>query len=132
MRTRSLLSCSFTMLAMTVGTAHAAPWVPCAPLSSINPLNCDIASRPSSTFEYAIAYNTREPLPIVCTFWNLGARITNKQPYLVFSDNPAANLLWGGFVFYEHRCPGRRCLRRRLSASLLVSVHQQRDHDRQH
>jgi len=102
MRTLSLLSCSFTMLAMNMGTAQAAPWVPCAPLSSINPLNCDIASRPSSTFEYAVAYNTREPLPIVCTFWNLGARITNKQPYLVFSDNPAASLLWGGFVFYQN------------------------------
>ena len=104
MRTGSLLSCPLILLALGMGPAQAAPWIPCAQLSGLNPVTCEIPGRPSTAWEYAIAFNSREPHTVVCTFWNVGtgARIANKQPYLVFSDNPATGAQWGGFVFYQN------------------------------
>jgi hypothetical protein len=90
------------VLVGTAGAAQAAPWVPCGQLSNLNPTTCQIANRPSTQYEYAIAYNTTEPVPVVCTFWNVGARIANKEPYLIYSDNPPAGMRWGGFVFYQN------------------------------
>ena len=66
---------------------------------------------PSTHYEYGIAYNSREPLPVVCTSWNVGARLYNKDPYFVQSDNPTAGMRYGGFVFYtgtqadDDNCP---------------------------
>jgi hypothetical protein len=102
MRAVSLLSLPAVLMTLGAGVAQAAPWLPCGQLSGINPLTCQIGGRPSTGWEYAIAYNTNEPLPVVCTFWNLGARIANKEPYLIHSDNPAAGMSWGGFVFYQN------------------------------
>ena len=102
MRTGSLLTGSLGLLALGIGSAQAAPWVVCGNLTTLSPVTCQIPGRPSTAWEYAIAYNSREPLPVGCTFWNFGARIANKEPYLVYSDNPAASLRWGGFVFYQN------------------------------
>jgi hypothetical protein len=84
------------------GTAHAAAWQVCGQLEDINPLTCTIPGRPLRTFEYGIAYLTREPVPVVCTFWNVGARIANKTPVFVYSDNPPGGMRYGGFVFYQN------------------------------
>ncbi|MGD9509434.1 MAG: hypothetical protein AB7I59_26560 [Geminicoccaceae bacterium] len=102
MRIGSLLPGSLALLALGIGSAQAAPWVVCGNLSTLSPVTCQIPGRPSTVWEYAIAYNTAEPVPVVCTSWNLGARIANKEPYLVYSDNPSVSLRWGGFVFYQN------------------------------
>lgn len=102
MRTGSLLTGPLALLALGIGSAQAAPWVVCGNLTTLSPVTCQIPGRPSTAWEYAIAYNSTEPLPVVCTSWNVGGRIANKEPYLVYSDNPAVNLRWGGFVFYQN------------------------------
>jgi hypothetical protein len=56
---------------------------------------------PLTQYEYGIGLNSDEPLPVVCTRWNHGTRIYNKQPYFVHSDNPLTGMHYGGFVFYR-------------------------------
>jgi hypothetical protein len=84
------------------GTAYAAPWSVCGQIDDINPATCTIPGRPLRLYEYAIAYNTTEPVPVVCTFWNVGTRIANKTPYFIDSDNPPLGMKYGGFVFYKN------------------------------
>jgi len=89
------------------GTAHAAPWAVCGKIAGINPdvsspLHCTLPNRPQTQYEYGIAYNTTEPVPVVCTNWNGGTLIANKTPYLVYSDNPLLGMRYGGFVFYKN------------------------------
>ncbi|MDZ7955060.1 hypothetical protein [Nostoc sp. DedQUE09] len=84
-----------------VSPAYASDWLQCANLTQIDVSTCQILNYPSASYEYAISYNTTEPLPVVCSFWNVGARIYNKQPYLIVSDNPTAGMNYGGFIFYK-------------------------------
>jgi hypothetical protein len=93
--------CLVVALVAMVGTAHATNWEVCGTIRDINPNSCQIASRPATQFEYGIAYITAEPVPVVCTFWNVGARIANKTPLFVDSDNPSLGMRYGGFVFYN-------------------------------
>ena len=97
-----LLLAAVCLVVGLVSPVRADPWVPCGRLVQINPATCQIPGRPLTVYEYGIAYNTREPVPVVCTFWNLGARIANKTPYLIESDNPVAGMRYGGFVFYQN------------------------------
>ena len=76
------------------------PWVACGSLGEIDTIACQLPAYPSRDYEYAVSYNSREPLPVVCTYWNRGVRMYNKIPYLVFSDNPTAGMRHGGFIFY--------------------------------
>jgi hypothetical protein len=91
-----------TAFVVTAGTAHAASWQSCGQISQINPVTCQIPNRPLTQYEYGIAYNTTEPVSVVCTFWNVSARIANKTPYLIYSDNPLQGMRYGGFVFYQN------------------------------
>lgn len=85
-----------------VSPAYASDWLQCANLSQIDVNNgCQISNYPISSYEYAISYNSTEPLPVVCTSWNAGVRIYNKQPYMVLSDNPTTSMSYGGFIFYR-------------------------------
>ncbi|MBE9107089.1 hypothetical protein IQ229_19830 [Nostoc cf. edaphicum LEGE 07299] len=84
-----------------VSPAYASDWIQCAYLSQIEVNTCQIPSYPSARYEYAISYNTTEPLPVVCSQWNVGARIYNKQPFMVLSDNPPVGMSYGGFIFYR-------------------------------
>ncbi|BBD69099.1 hypothetical protein NIES4072_35720 [Nostoc commune NIES-4072] len=85
-----------------VSPAYASDWLLCGNLSQIDVNNgCQIPNYPSGRYEYAISYNTNEPLPVVCSSWNVGLRIYNKQPYMVLSDNPSAGMSYGGFIFYR-------------------------------
>lgn len=93
-------------LVAMAGPAQAASWQVCGTLSSINPLTCEIAGQPLAQVEYGIAYITTEPVPVVCTFWNVGARIANKTPLFIYSDNPLAGMRYGGFVFYQNTAAG--------------------------
>jgi len=99
------------LLVGMVSPVLAASWLSCGTLANIT--SCQIPGRPSTVYEYAIAYNTVEPVPVVCTSWNVGERIANKEPYFVLSDNPPVGMLRGGFVFYrdtnaaDDDCPGR-------------------------
>ena len=79
--------------------ASATGWFHCGNLSQVG-WSCQLASYPSGGYEYGIAYNTSEPLPVTCSYWNYGMRIYNKAPYFVQSDTPSSGMLWGGFVFY--------------------------------
>ena len=102
MKTKMIQFCCLVALVAFVGTAQATNWEVCGLLREINPLTCEIAGRPLTQFEYGIAYNTTEPVPVVCTFWNVGARIANKTPYFVESDDPSLGMRYGGFVFYQN------------------------------
>ncbi|MCC5601100.1 hypothetical protein [Nostoc favosum] len=84
-----------------VSPAYASDWIQCGNLSQIDVNTCQILNYPTSSYEYAISYNTAEPLPVVCTQWNVGARIYNKQPYIIQSDNPTTSMSYGGFIFYR-------------------------------
>jgi hypothetical protein len=79
--------------------AHAGPWFPCGDITQVG-WSCQLASYPSTHYEYGIAYNTNEPQVVNCSYWNYGRRITNRHPYLVMSDNPSTSMRWGGFTFY--------------------------------
>ena len=79
------------------------PWLVCGSLSQIQVGGVNsgaIPGKPLTKFEYAIAYNSSEPIPVIVTGWNHGLRVYNKTPYLVFSDDPA-NMKQGGFIFYS-------------------------------
>ncbi|MCP3102703.1 hypothetical protein LZ198_27890 [Myxococcus sp. K15C18031901] len=81
--------------------AAAGPWFPCGSFSDLNlTKNCQLDRYPVTHFEYAIQYNSAEPLPVVCTTWNYGFRIYNKLPIVVESDNPQGVMRWGGAIFY--------------------------------
>ncbi|MCC5619310.1 hypothetical protein LC605_30450 [Nostoc sp. CHAB 5836] len=84
-----------------VSPAYASDWIQCANLSQIDVNTCQIQNYPSARYEYAISYNTTEPLPVVCSYWNVGVRIYNKQPYMINSDNPPAGMSYGGVIFYR-------------------------------
>lgn len=77
-----------------------APWFACGNLGQVNTSTCQLPEYPILDYEYAIGYNSREPLPVVCTLWNRGVRLYNKTPYLIFSDNPTTVMRYGGAVFY--------------------------------
>ena len=103
MKTKITQFCCLVALVAFVSTAHASNWEFCGLLRDIDPATCQIASRPLTIYEYGIAYNTpAEPVPVVCTFWNVGARIANKTPYFIESDDPSAGMRYGGFVFYQN------------------------------
>jgi len=111
MKKQSLLG-SLTVIGICLSSVQvlAAPWTKCGNITQITPIIAavlpgggggEIPGYPSIKYEYAIAYNTTEPVPVVVTAWNYGTRIANKEPYLVFSDNPATGMKQGGFVFYK-------------------------------
>jgi hypothetical protein len=93
----ALLLVPFALLA-NAATAQGADWVACGTINQMS--GTQLPNYPSVRYEYGIAYNGAEPLPAICTDWNRGFRCYNKQPYFVFSDNPAVGMQWGGFVFY--------------------------------
>lgn len=84
-----------------VSPAYASDWLQCGNLSQIDVNSCEIPNYPTASYEYAISYNSTEPLPVVCTNWNAGVKIYNKQPYMVASDNPPTGMSYGGFIFYK-------------------------------
>jgi hypothetical protein len=107
MKKKSLLG-SLTVIGICLSSVQvlAAPWTTCGNITQITPITTsntggEIPSYSSKNYEYAIAYNTIEPVPVVVTAWNQGTRIANKEPYLIFSDNPATGMKQGGFVFYK-------------------------------
>ncbi|WP_148314201.1 hypothetical protein [Sorangium cellulosum] len=98
LRRAAMLPASLSLVAIA-SAAQAAEWIPCARIDRLR--ECELQAFPSTRYEYGITYLTNsEPLPVVCTFWNSGRRIYNKHPFLNYSDNPAAGMRWGGFVFY--------------------------------
>ena len=102
MRKATLLVGTLACLGLGTGATQAAPWVSCGTLGSISQLTFQIPGRPLATWEYGIAYITKEPVPVVATAWNRGVRIVNKEPLLVLSDDPAGGMQWGGFLFYQN------------------------------
>ncbi|HYO66079.1 MAG TPA: hypothetical protein VEU33_08355 [Archangium sp.] len=78
--------------------AHAGHWFPCGNITQIG-WSCQLSSYPSTHYEYGIVYNSAEPHVVTCSYWNVGMRITNRLPYLVWSDNPTTSMYWGGFTF---------------------------------
>ncbi|WP_157775170.1 hypothetical protein [Melittangium boletus] len=86
-----------SMLAVP-GVSMAGEWFPCGNLGQLS--NCQIPNFPNTRYDYGIAYNVQSPIPVVCVTWNVGYRVHNKDPYFVYSDNPASGVSWGGFVFY--------------------------------
>src|ERR1044071_7012420 len=56
--------------------ASAAGWFACGDLSQIG-WSCQLASYPTTQYEYGIAYNMSEPSTVTCSYWNYGMRIYN-------------------------------------------------------
>jgi hypothetical protein len=106
MKTKMIPFCCLVVLAAMVGIVHAASWQACGVISNIDPLTCQIPGQSLAQVEYGIAYNTFEPVPVVCTTWNVGVRIANKTPYFIESDDPLAGMRYGGFVFYQNTNAG--------------------------
>lgn len=80
------------------GLPTASPWMACGTLTSITG-NCQMANYPSTEYQYGVAYLTGV-IPYVCSFWNSGYRLYNRDPFFVDSDNPENGMLRGGVVFY--------------------------------
>ncbi len=79
----------------------ATPWVACGTLNQMTVGNGGtIPGKPVNSFEYGIAYLSNEPVPVLSSLWNSGIRVYNKDPMMVWSDNPDINMRQGGFVFY--------------------------------
>lgn len=78
--------------------AYAGEWFPCGNLGQLS--NCQLPAYPGTRYEYGMAYNTSQPIPVVCSSWNVGSRLYNKDPYFVYSDNPSSTMQWGGAMFY--------------------------------
>lgn len=74
-------------------------WKPCGTISQIA-LKCSLPQFPLTDYEYGIAYNSEEPMPVSCVVWNRGQKIHNRQPYLIYTDDPSKGMKWGGFIFY--------------------------------
>jgi len=81
------------------GLAYAGDWFVCGNLGQLS--NCQLPTYPTTQYEYAIQWNSPEPLPVACVTWNVGWKIQNKQPYFVDSDIPTSGMHWGGFMFYS-------------------------------
>lgn len=95
---------NFTAIGLILSSMQlqAAPWFVCGNLSQLTIANnATIPGRPITQYEYGIAYNSIEPVPVLASNWNVGYRIYNKVPYMTFSDNPAVSMYQGGFVFYS-------------------------------
>ena len=90
--------------------AQAGEWFHCGNLGQLSA--CQLQAYPATKYEYGIAYNTSWPVSVTCSGWNVGWRIYNTAPYFVVSDNPSANMLWGGFMFYTgtHATDDDECL----------------------
>ena len=98
---RFIVKILLSLSIVPVASFAATPWQACGNLSQMNVANGGtISGKPLSKYEYAIAYNSTEPVPVIATNWNYGIRIYNKSPYFVVSDNPE-NMKMGGFVFYS-------------------------------
>jgi len=99
-QTRGLLAGIAVLTGLAASApAHAAGWFQCGNLLQVG-WSCQVTGYPNTQYEYGIAYNSSEPLPVNCTYWNYGMRIYNRDPYFVMSDNPASSMNWGGFAFY--------------------------------
>ncbi|MEO8182176.1 MAG: hypothetical protein ABI895_25355, partial [Deltaproteobacteria bacterium] len=75
------------------------PWSSCGTLSDFNTA-CENPAFPTLEYQYAISFNSWEPMPVQCTGFNVGRRVYNALPYLINSDDPSQTMSWGGFLFY--------------------------------
>jgi hypothetical protein len=91
------------------------PWFLCGSLAALQ--SCSLASFPTDVYEYGFKYNSSEALAASCLFWNVGFRLINRNPYIIFSDNPTdGSMRFGGAMFYTgtnasdddvpSQCPG--------------------------
>jgi hypothetical protein len=77
------------------------PWFQCGDLGDLaEGTDCQIDEYPGLEYEYGFIYNSRTPLPAVCTYWNRGQRFYNRDPYFVSADNPSNNIGYGGAMWY--------------------------------
>lgn len=89
-----------------------SPWAPCGQFTELDDM-CELGKYPLLKYEYAmIGLNQPGPVPILCTGWNRGLRIYNRDPYFVESDKPDSGMKRGGMVWYKgtdatDECPGK-------------------------
>lgn len=94
---------SAVILLSATSLTYAGSWAACGTLADLANGNGVLPGKTLVNYEYGIAYNSPEPLPVHVTTWNVGIRVYNKLPYLIETDNPEdvnANKL-GGFIFYR-------------------------------
>jgi hypothetical protein len=96
-----ILSFMFTLFTLMTSNAFAGPWIACGTIGQISTATFELPNFSPVTFEYGIAFITKEPLPVAVTAWNSGARIYNKQPIFVNSDFPMTAMNYGGFMFIK-------------------------------
>ena len=76
------------------------PWVACGDLSDLQAGSCQLSEFPALEYEYGFTYNTPIPHVLMCTTWNRGFRMYNRDPYVVNADNPSGNVNFGGSMWY--------------------------------
>jgi hypothetical protein len=95
--------------AVTAAAAAAAaasqpnPWVACGHFQDLRSgsTSCQIDNFPTDQFEYGFKYNSPEVYVSDCVDWNVGLKIVNRHPYMVFTDDPTNTLMaLGGAIFY--------------------------------
>ncbi len=89
--------------AVSAALSAANPWVKCGKLEDLRTgaNRCEIAAFPVDQYEYGFKYVTAEVMVATCTFWNVGLRVFNRDPYMVNSDDPSGTAMaLGGAIFY--------------------------------
>ncbi|NTX17309.1 hypothetical protein HUA76_41725 [Myxococcus sp. CA056] len=98
------------ILLLAAAPAYAAGWVVCGTLSQFETDKCTLPGYPPAQYEYAIVDLTDEPIRVMCSYWNHGARVYNVSPFFVNADNPTVDQYWGGFAYYRGtQSPGDNC-----------------------
>lgn len=99
-RVRALRFAALLAFLVLPSLAHASEWFLCGNLGELS--SCELPQYPTTHYEYGIVYNPKQPVPVICSRWNVGLRLHNKDPYFTRSDNPTSGMLWGGFMFYTN------------------------------
>jgi hypothetical protein len=95
--------------ALQVQAGAGAPWVLCGRFADLDD-RCELPKHPQTHFEYGgRLFNAGEPLPVLCTGWNKGLRLYNRDPYIIDSDNPEMGMKRGGVIYYKGTDAGDEC-----------------------
>lgn len=79
------------------------PWAACGVFEDLRngATRCEVNGYSADMYEYGFKYNGREAQVAECLFWNVGIRIVNRHPYMVYSDDPTNGAMQlGGAIFY--------------------------------
>ena len=74
-----------------------SPWFECGKLADFS--TCALPSYSPAEYRYGMWFLQLQE--VICTLWNRGMRVYNRQPIMTFADDPLSGMRYGGFVFYS-------------------------------